>query len=106
MVLVEQERHPHTALSFFPRVVEGNGAFPLTVLTPVLKLESSELCHIRFESTADRVTILACELESDLFEDVHAQVGGKVRDCLATEVGQRNLCKRLYAERFSLLIAL
>lgn len=39
MVLVEQEWHPHTALSFFPRVVEGDGAFPLAVLTPVLKLE-------------------------------------------------------------------
>lgn len=59
MVLVEQERHPHTALTFFSRVVEGDGAFPLTVLTPVLKLESSELSHIRVESTADHVSVLA-----------------------------------------------
>lgn len=48
MVLVEQEWHPHTALPFFPRVVEGDGAFPLTVLTPVLKLASSELSRVRF----------------------------------------------------------
>lgn len=40
MVLVEQEGHPHPPLSFFPRVVEGDGAFPLTVLAPVLKLET------------------------------------------------------------------
>lgn len=42
---------------------------------------------------------------SDLLEDVHAQVGGEVRDCLSTEVGQRNLRKRLCAKRFSLFVA-
>lgn len=42
---------------------------------------------------------------SDLLEDVHAQVGGEVRDRLSTEVGQRNLRKRLRAERFSLFVA-
>lgn len=41
MVLMEQEGHPHPPLSFFPCVVEGDGALPLTVLAPVLKLESS-----------------------------------------------------------------
>lgn len=51
MVLMEQEGHPHPPLSFFPRVVEGDGAFPLTVLAPVLKLERSQLSHIRVEST-------------------------------------------------------
>lgn len=38
VVLVEQERHPHAALALLPCMVEGDGAFPLTVLTPVLKL--------------------------------------------------------------------
>lgn len=42
---------------------------------------------------------------SDLLENVHAQVRGEVRDCLSTEVGQRDLCKRLRAKRFLLLIA-
>lgn len=38
VVLVEQERNPHPALALLPCVMEGDGAFPLTVLTPVLKL--------------------------------------------------------------------
>lgn len=38
VVLVEQERDPHAALTLLPRVMEGDGALPLTVLTPVLKL--------------------------------------------------------------------
>ena len=42
---------------------------------------------------------------SDLLENVHAQVRGEVRDCLLTEVGQRDLCKRLCAKRFLLLVA-
>lgn len=99
---MEQERHPHTPLSFFPRVVEGDGTFPLTVLAPVLKLESSEFSKIRFGSPADDLGVQA----SDLFEDIHAQVRGEVRDGLSTEVGQGNLCKGLRAERLFLLVAL
>lgn len=41
----------------------------------------------------------------DLLEYVHAQVGGEVGDRLTTEVGQRNLRKRLRAQRFSLFVA-
>ncbi len=41
VVLVEQERNPHTALTLLPRVMEGDGALSLTVLTPVLKLKQN-----------------------------------------------------------------
>lgn len=41
VVLVEQERNPHTALALLPRVMEGDGALSLTVLTPVLKLKQN-----------------------------------------------------------------
>lgn len=43
---------------------------------------------------------------SDLLEYVHAQVRGEVGHCLSTEVGQRNLRKRLRAKRFFLFVAL
>lgn len=39
VVLVEQEGNPHAALALLPRVMEGDGALSLTVLTPVLKLK-------------------------------------------------------------------
>lgn len=39
VVLVEQERNSHTALTLLPRVMEGDGALPFSVLTPVLKLK-------------------------------------------------------------------
>lgn len=41
VVLVEQERDPHAPLTLLPRVVEGDGALSLAVLTPVLKLKQS-----------------------------------------------------------------
>lgn len=41
---------------------------------------------------------------SDLLENVHAKVGGDVRDRLSTEAGQRNLRERLGAKRFSLFV--
>lgn len=38
VVIVKQEGNPHAPLTLLPRVVEGDGALPLPVLSPVLKL--------------------------------------------------------------------
>lgn len=42
---------------------------------------------------------------SDLFEDVHAQVGGEVGDRLSTQISQRHLGKGLCAQGFALFVA-
>lgn len=39
VVLVQQEGHTHAPLALLARVVEGDGALPLPVLAPVLKLK-------------------------------------------------------------------
>ena len=43
VVLVEQEGDPHATLTLLPSVMEWDGALPLTVLTPVLKLECKKM---------------------------------------------------------------
>ena len=45
VVLVEQERDAHAALALLPRVMEGDGAFPLAILAAVLKLRREPLCE-------------------------------------------------------------
>lgn len=42
VVLVQQEGDAHTTLALLAGVVEGDGALPLTVLTPVLELEEED----------------------------------------------------------------
>ena len=39
---MKQEGNPHPALALLSRVVEGDGALPLPVLTPVLKLRRNK----------------------------------------------------------------
>lgn len=42
VIIVKQERNSHTALTLFPCVMEGDGALPLPVFTPVLELKQKE----------------------------------------------------------------
>lgn len=56
VVLVEQEGNPHAPLTLLPRVVEGDGALPLPVLSPVLKLgEDTSRKHNAYFSNAEQI---------------------------------------------------